>query len=236
MNSTSRARFLKTTPPWKGIAWRFSSNALFLIISSAALASPTPPASPSPPPNEEVLRAQLFLDGSAFKPGAIDGKWGEFMRKALTRYEEAEGKAGEKFGEKAPAKFDLPLEEGRPLLIAYTYSPNDQKFIGPIPASHAQLAKAEGLPYGNFLELLGEKFHARSDFLRQINPGIDWDHLKPGDQVQVPNVVAPFEVQEAIDLKTQTEEAEKANTLKTEDKKTEGERFSISVFVKEKIM
>lgn len=236
MNSTSRARLPNTTPTWKGIAWRFASHALFLLITSAAPASPTPPASPSPTPNEEVLRAQLFLDGSAFKPGAIDGKWGEFMRKALTRYEEAEGKAGEKFGEKAPAKFDLPFEEGRPLLTAYTFSPNDQKFIGALPSSHAQQAKAEGLPYENFLELLGEKFHARCDFLRQINPGIDWDHLKRGDQVQVPNVVAPFEVQEAIDLKTQTEEAEKANTLKTEDKKPEGERFSISVSVKEKIL
>jgi lipoprotein-anchoring transpeptidase ErfK/SrfK len=193
-------------------------------------------SSPAPTPNEQVLRAQLFLDASAFQPGAIDGRWGEFMRKALTRYDQAQGKGNQKFGEKAPARFDLPLDEAKPLLISYTVSPNDQKFIGKVPASHAEQAKADSLPYENFLELLAEKFHARRDFLRQINPGIDWDHLKPGDQVQVPNVAAPFDVQEAIDLKTQTEQAEKANTLKTEDKKPESERFSIFVEVKEKIL
>jgi lipoprotein-anchoring transpeptidase ErfK/SrfK len=193
-------------------------------------------ASPAPSPNEQILRAQLFLDASACKPGAIDGRWGEFMRKALTGYDQAQGKTGQKYGEKAPAKFDLPWDESKPLLISYALSPNDQKFIGKVPASHAEQAKADSLPYEDFLELLGEKFHTRGDFLRQINPGVNWEQLKPGDQVQVPNVATPFDVQEAIDLKTQTEAAEKANTLKTEDKKPESERFSIFVDLKEKIL
>ena len=190
----------------------------------------------APQPNDDILRAQLFLDASAFKPGAIDGKWGEFMRKALTRYEEAEGKSGVEYGQTAPAKFDLPFEAGKPLLTSYTFSPNDQKFIGIVPEGHAAQAKADGLPYENFLELLGEKFHARRDFLKQINPGVDWEKIKPGDQVQVPNVAAPFDVQEAIDLKARTEEMEKNNSLATENKKPENERFVLKVSVKEKIM
>jgi lipoprotein-anchoring transpeptidase ErfK/SrfK len=213
---------------------RLATTILTLLCATALRAQS--PANPKPAPNDQLLRVQLFLDASAFQPGAIDGRWGEFMRKALTRYDQAQGKEKQKFGEKAPARFDLPLEEAKPLLVSYTFSPNDQKFIGKVPASHAEQAKGDSLPYENFLELLGEKFHARRDFLRQINPGIDWDHLKPGDQVQVPNVVAPFDLEEAIDLKTQTEQAEKADTLKTEDKKPESERFSIFVDVKEKIL
>jgi lipoprotein-anchoring transpeptidase ErfK/SrfK len=193
-------------------------------------------ASPDGVPNEQILRAQLFLDASPFKPGAIDGRWGEFMRKALTRYDQAEEKTGPKYGNKAPATFDLPFDQSKPLLISYTFSPNDQKFIGKVPAKHEEQAKAEGLPYENFLELVAEKFHARRDFLRQINPGVKWEQLKPGDQVQAPNVGAPFDVQEAIDLKKQTEHAEKSDKLKTEKAKPESERLSILVDVKEKIL
>ena len=220
-----------------GPRWLIRFVAYLLAILGATGFHAESHASPAASPlNEEILRAQLFLDASAWKPGAIDGRWGEFMRKALTRYDQAQKKTGQKYGEKAPARFDLPVEEAKPLLISYTLSPNDQKFIGKVPASHAEQAKTDSLPYENFLELLGEKFHARRDFLRQINPGVDWGQLKPGDQVQVPNVATPFDVQEAIDLKTQTEQAEKANALKTEDKKPESERFSIFVDVKEKIL
>ncbi len=207
-------------------------------LQAAASPSPTPSpsSSPAPTPNDDILRAQIFLDASAFKPGALDAKWGEFMRKALQHYEQAQGKSGNEYGEQVPAKFDLPYQDGIPLLISYTFSPEDQKFIGQVPESHAAQAKAESLPYETFLELVGERFHSRSDFLRQINPGVDWDKLKPGDSVQVPNVAAPFEVQEAIDLEKKTEEMEKSNSLKTETMKPEDQRFALFVQVQEKIM
>ena len=134
------------------ICWLLAS--LIMLGGGGLQAAPSP--SPAAIPNEEILRAQLFLDASAFKPGAVDAKWGEFMRKALQRYEKAEGKSGAEYEEKAPAKIDLPFEEGKALLISYTFSPNDQKFIGPVPESHAAQAKAESLPYEYFLELLGE--------------------------------------------------------------------------------
>lgn len=204
------------------------------LLASSLLAKPAP--SLTAKPNDDILRAQLFLDGSAFKPGAIDGKWGEFMSKALTRYEEAQGKTGAKFGKKAPAKFDLPWDESKPLRTSYTLTAEDEKFIGKIPSSHAEQAKVESLPYENFIELLGEKFHARTNFLKEINPGVKWETLKVGDTVQVPSVDTPFNLQEAIDLKTQTEEDEKKNTLKTENKKPENERFALFVSVNEKIM
>lgn len=187
-------------------------------------------------PNEQILRAQLFLDGSAFKPGAIDRKWGEFMRKALTRYEQAQGNSDVQFGEKAPEKFDLPSDDSKPALISYHLSPDDQKFIGAVAETHATQAKQESLPYENCLELLGEKFHCRREFLKELNPSYDWTKAKPGDSVQVPNVTAPFDVQEAIDLKEKTDKAEKENTLKTEDQKPKEEQFSISVSVAEKIL
>ncbi|MGH9692783.1 MAG: L,D-transpeptidase [Bryobacteraceae bacterium] len=223
------------TPPMTPIA-RSLSGLAALAILCAVSALGAPPPSPASTPNEQILHAQIFLDGSAFKPGAIDAKWGEFMRKALTRYEEAQGKTDPHFGEKPPAQFDLPMDASQPALISYQLSSNDEKFIGPMPESHAKQAKLDALPYANFLELVGEKFHARRDFLKQINPGYDWSKAKAGDSVQVPNVAAPFDVQEAIDLKQKTEAAEKSHSLTTEDKKPPDEQYSISVSVAEKIL
>ena len=111
------------------------------------------------------------------------------MRKALVRYEAAEGKSGGQFGARAPDRLDLRFRtQSRPLLTSYTFSPNDQKFIGHVPGNHAQQAKQQSMPLQRFSRaLLGEKFHAEGDFLRQPNPGLRLEQkAKPGDEVKVP--------------------------------------------------
>ena len=215
-----------------------------LVFLGGVLPPPAPWAYPKKAPSPEafgglpgILRAQLFLDASDFKPGALDAKWGEFMRKALTRYEEAQGQSTQSYGEKAPAKFELPLDETKVVLTAYRLTPQDQQFIGELK-SHEQQAKLDRLPFPheNFLELVAEKFHARGEFLRQINPGFDWKQAKPGDEVQVPNVATPFDLQAAIDLKTKTEQAEKADSLQTEKEKPAKEQLSVVVDVPDKML
>jgi hypothetical protein len=42
---------------------------------------------------EEATRLQVFLDNSNFGPGKIDGKDGEFTRKALTLFKRSKGQA-----------------------------------------------------------------------------------------------------------------------------------------------
>src|SRR6478752_7078650 len=104
---------------------RIAGLLIFFVFATVLRGQPLSSPSPASVPNDEVLRAQLFLDGSNFKPGVIDGRWGEFMRKALIRYEAAQGKKDEQFGEKPPEQFDLPLDQSRPLLTSYAFSPND---------------------------------------------------------------------------------------------------------------
>ncbi len=213
--------------------------ATFLLGSEGALAAtPSPTSSPTagPLPNEQILRVQLFLDESPFKPGVLDGKWGEFTRKALARYKQANGGASGSYGDEPPARFDLPLPNDQPAVTTYRLRSDDQQFIGSIPEDHAAQAELDRLLYTDFLELVAEKFHARQDYIRQLNPDYDWNGAKPGDSVKVPNVVTPFDVAEAISQKKETEAAEKADKLKTEDEKPENEQFAIFIKVSEKML
>src|SRR3984893_4330102 len=55
--------------------------------------TPPPPVYPVALPNyneETATRLQIFLDNSDFGPGKIDGKMGEFFRKALISYKHAQ--------------------------------------------------------------------------------------------------------------------------------------------------
>src|SRR6266852_8511724 len=67
-----------------------------MSIFALAQESTTPPPKVYPValPNydeETATRLQIFLDNSDFGPGKIDGKMGEFFRKALISYKHSHG-------------------------------------------------------------------------------------------------------------------------------------------------
>lgn len=226
----------------KKISLRVAANAILaasLFVNAAQAKRVSGKASPmeqSATGRERFLRLQLFLDASDFKPGVIDGRWGEFTGKALTHYQLAQGKPAPNLSTQPPVDFDIPLDNGKQLLIAYRLSADDEENIGLIPKSHADQAKMSRLPFESVLELVASKFHATRNFLKEINPGVSWDNLHPGAEVQVPNVARPFDVREAIEFKKQTERAEKANAIPLEGDKPEAEQLSLHVNVAEKMM
>src|ERR1700724_3093871 len=67
------------------------------LRASPVPVAPVPTPKPTPKvfvalPNydeETATRLQIFLDNNAFGPGKIDGKMGEFFRKALVSYKHA---------------------------------------------------------------------------------------------------------------------------------------------------
>jgi lipoprotein-anchoring transpeptidase ErfK/SrfK len=181
--------------------------ALFMsvILASGAVAQPPPPAPtpiPAPVPKrkpkplvalpnydeETSTRLQIFLDNNNFGPGKIDGRMGEFFRKALVAYKVAHGIA-------PTGAVDSFLAEVPQPFTTYTITPDDEKFVGPAPTKPSEQAKLKALLYGSLLEFVAERFHAAEEFIQKLNPGMDMEKLKPGDTVKVPNVI-PFKVEE----------------------------------------
>src|SRR5689334_6743653 len=128
--------------------------ALLLIASAFAPvfadAQETSSPTPTPPPKvypvalpnydeETATRLQIFLDNSDFGPGKIDGKMGEFFRKALISYKHAHAMP------KTGSVDNWLLDQVPVTYTTYTVRPDDEKFIGAVPRGHAEQAKLKWL-------------------------------------------------------------------------------------------
>jgi lipoprotein-anchoring transpeptidase ErfK/SrfK len=144
-------------------------------------------APPDPAKMEEQTRLQIFLDRANFGPGKIDGREGEFTRKALQRFQKAGGGAW------------TDLSSVEPVFTEYQVTAEDAASIGEVPREPAEQAKLKALPYRTVLEAVAEKFHADTDFIKELNPELR-EELKEGDRVKVPNI-EPFDLAAVKEIK-----------------------------------
>ncbi len=165
---------------------------VFSVAASAQEKSTPPPrVYPVALPNydeETATRLQIFLDNSDFGPGKIDGRMGEFFRKALISYKHARAMP------KTGAVDQWMLDQVPVTYTTYTIREEDLKSIGDVPSSHAEQARLKWLPYTSLLEFVAERFHSAESYIQKLNPGKNWEHLQPGETLKVPNVL-PFEVE-----------------------------------------
>src|SRR5262249_4418471 len=181
----------------------FLASGLIPLFVVAQQQSPT--AESTPPPRvypvalpvydeETATRLQIFLDNSDFGPGKIDGKMGEFFRKALVSYKHAHampitGAVDQWILDQVPQTF-----------TTYTIKGDDLAYVGNLPRAHEEQAKLKFLPYESLLEFVAERYHSAEDYVKKLNPGVDWEHLEPGDELKVPNVL-PFEIEKITEQK-----------------------------------
>src|SRR5580693_9707174 len=70
----------------------FAISAITMLALAQEITAPPPRVYPVALPNydeETATRLQIFLDNNNFGPGKIDGKMGEFFRKALISFKHA---------------------------------------------------------------------------------------------------------------------------------------------------
>ncbi|HEY5741865.1 MAG TPA: peptidoglycan-binding domain-containing protein, partial [Terrimicrobiaceae bacterium] len=178
---------------------------------------------------EEATRLQVFLDDSNFGPGKIDGKYGEFTRKAVILFKRSQGQA-DSAGQDSKTPIDttgLDLAGIDPVFTTYVISKEDIENVGELPSGSAGQAKVKWLPYRSVAEAVAEKFHCDINFLKQLNP-TKTEKLKEGDQVTVPNV-KPFELSAVKALKPGSEAAGiVANELGEQDEKGQSQTGEVA--------
>src|ERR1700719_4087453 len=151
-------------------------------------------ASPSKPVMQDqdtVTRLQIYLDEHSFGPGKIDGRWGEFIGKALQRFQAANGQQA---SGQIDAALQQELEKISPVYTTDTLTDGDLHWVGNIPSDPAGMAKLKRILYRSALDYLAERYHADPEFLRKLNPGQNLANLKKGSAVRLPNV-PPFQIE-----------------------------------------
>lgn len=159
--------------------------------------SPKPKASVAPAipvalPNydeETSVKLQIFLDNNYFGPGKIDGRMGEFFRKALVHYKRAHGMA------ETGAVDSWLIDQVPETYTNYTIPEETLDFVGETKSKPSEQSKLKRMHYGSLLELVAERYHSAEEFLKKLNPEMNLEELKPGDTVKVPNVL-PFKIED----------------------------------------
>lgn len=153
-----------------------------LWLTGCATVQAPPKALAVTGPQDDEVQLQILLDAQHFGPGVVDGRAGEFTKKALAFYRQAKGLAPDA----------QPDVSGIQPYTTYTITADDLKVIGTMAAEPADLAKQARLPYTSLVELLGERFHTTQAFIKLLNPSQNIDALPAGSVVTVPNIDKPF--------------------------------------------
>src|SRR5205823_9119672 len=84
---------------------------------------------------ETSVKLQIFLDNNDFGPGKIDGRMGEFFRKALVHYKRAHATRETGFIDR------WMLDQVPVTFTTYTIKGDDLAFVGDLPSGHPEQAQ-----------------------------------------------------------------------------------------------
>jgi lipoprotein-anchoring transpeptidase ErfK/SrfK len=146
-----------------------------------------PPAATGP--SEQVAKIQILLDRHGVSPGVIDGRMGDNVNKAISAWRDKSGNALRTYDDVA---IEAALaESGGDAFATYEITPVDAAgpFVASVPEDYGEKAQLDRLGFTSVSEMLAERFHMDENYLKAINPGIDF--TKPGGIVKVANVGAP---------------------------------------------
>jgi lipoprotein-anchoring transpeptidase ErfK/SrfK len=133
----------------------------------------------------EITALQVFLDREGASPGVIDGKMGSNVSKAIRAYEKI---TGEKLDPNNSEDLltRLGFNGGLPVMT-YEISAADAAgpYVASIPEDYSLKAQLPSLAYTSVTEALAEKFHMDENYLKELNPGVDF--TIPGTQIKVIN-------------------------------------------------
>jgi len=142
-------------------------------------------------PREDQLRVQIFLDHKLFGPGYLDGKIGQFTKKAAAAYNSSLGREGDDWssllGEARAGVGEVFTEAEVPgFLKEYVHSG--------LSTRRSEQAQGGFMPYRSWGELMAERYHTSVAYLIELNGKSKVYGAKGGKVLKVPNI-QPFLVE-----------------------------------------
>ena len=167
-----------------------TARLLFLLALTPVRAEDTPALSDAPAakvgrPVESWLEAQVELHRRGFSCGGIDGIFGPQTRAALCAYQRGSGLP--ETGQLDEATLGR-LQLTAPALAEHVFTEADLAALRPLPDTWLGKSEQPNLPYASALEMIAERYRATPNFLRRINPNMEWESAAPGTVVKVPAV------------------------------------------------
>ncbi len=134
-------------------------------------------------PQAEIAALQVFLDREGISPGVIDGHLGDNVNKAIAAWQEMTGETLDPNNSEDIMQ-RLTYSGGLPI-VDYTITPADAAgpYVASIPDDYAHKAQLPAMSYMSVTEKLAEQFHMDENYLKALNPGVDF--TIPGVTIKV---------------------------------------------------
>jgi len=143
------------------------------------------PVENEPRPVTNWLEAQVELARRGFSGGSIDGVRGPQSAAALRAFQRSSNL--EESGELDGATRENLLLTA-PALTEHIFVIDELEKLQPVGVTWVEKSEQTALAYGSALESAAERYHASPNFLKKLNPKIDWNAIQPGTSIQVPAV------------------------------------------------
>jgi lipoprotein-anchoring transpeptidase ErfK/SrfK len=178
----------RPAPPPPVVAPLPNTNLVLRPVTPAPPPLPPPDWNQWPRPPVDVFEAQVALAREAISAGPIDGVMGSQTRAALRAFQQ-------RVGLPETGELDVPTR-GRLLLAAppvtfRVIEARDLERLQPLSPTWLGKSQQTALEHETLLELVAEQAHTHPKLIRALNPGVDWDNVRPGQTVRVPDVAYP---------------------------------------------
>ncbi|WP_438481689.1 L,D-transpeptidase family protein [Oleiharenicola lentus] len=134
-------------------------------------------------PVSNWLEVQIELARRGFSSGSIDGVRGAQSAAAMKAFQR-NNQLRETGDLDAATRQVLQLTDA--VFTTHIFSAEEYAVLQPVAPTWLEKSQQTALAHASALEMLAERYHATPGLLRRLNPGIDWENILPGVEVQVP--------------------------------------------------